>query len=126
MVKLILATFLTLACAPEAFAIVDVTVQGNGGSAPGYQLDSTSGAATVGATRSSGDFGINTSLGSQASIGVLKAYAHIDSPKGSNSYLFLVAGALAEYYDTLHVTGSSPVTFHFSVPTTGIIEPNSV
>src|SRR4051812_27903740 len=126
MIKFIFAVFLALVLGSEAFATVDVAVQGNGGSAPGYQLDSTSGAATLGATRNSSDFGINTSFGSRASIGVLKAYAHIDSPKGINSSLLLLAGGLAEYYDTLHVTGSGPATFHFSVPTTGTIEPNSV
>src|SRR4051794_7745670 len=123
MTKLILAIFLALASASEAFATVDVTVQGSGGFAPGYQLDSTSGAATLGAARSSGDFGINTSYGSQASIGVLKGYGHIDSPKGSNSYLFLSAGGFAEYRDSLLVTGPGPVTLHFSLPTTGTIEP---
>src|SRR5262249_53127556 len=126
MVKLILAIFLALASARETFAMVDVTVQGSGAAGPSYSGYSTSGAATVAGATSASEFGINASFGSKASIGVLKAYGHIDSPKGSNNYFFLVAGGFAEYHDTLHVTGSAPTTLHFAAPTTGSTEPNSV
>src|SRR5690349_12890049 len=75
------AAFLALTFASEAFATVDVLANGSGAAGPSYYSYSTSGAATVAGATSASNFGINASFGSKASIGVLKAYGHIDAPK---------------------------------------------